>query len=143
MADFKKLRGRSIGELFSRSGQAVSAYGETIGLGPRLPNDEEFKRLVDASQFGRSPIIAESLWQKFYQNADERFFRSFVGDTAGAYRKNVGDITCRHFVEKAELIIAGRFDLLGYKNLYVGTEVDWHLEPVSGLPFAGEALERV
>ncbi|MBK6751551.1 MAG: alginate lyase family protein [Acidobacteria bacterium] len=128
----KKIRGRSIGELFSRSGQAFAAYGETIGIGSKLPSDEEFKRLVDSSQFGRSPIIAESLWQKFYKNADERFFKSFVGDTAGAYRECVGEKTCKYFVEKAELIIAGRFDLLGYKNLYVGTEVDWHLEPVSG-----------
>ena len=132
-SEIRKLRGRSIGELFSRSGQAVSAYGETIGLGPRLPSDDEFKRLVDASQFGRSPIIAESLWQKFYKNADVRFFRSFVGDTAGAFRKNAGDKACKHFIDRAELIVVGRFDLLGYKNLYVGTEVDWHLEPVSGL----------
>lgn len=132
LTDIRKLRGRSIGELFSRSGQAVSAYSETIGLGPHLPSDEEFKRLVDVSQFGRSPIIAESIWQKFYKNADERFFRSFAGDTAGSFRKYAGDKTCEHFVEKAELITVGRFDLLGYKNLYVGTEVDWHLEPVSG-----------
>jgi len=131
-AKIKKIRGRSIGELFSRSGQAVSAYSETIGFGTKLPTDEEFKRLVDASQFGRSPIIAESLWQKFYKNADERFFKSFVGDTAAAYRKNAGEAACKHFIDKAELIIAGRFDLLGYKNLYIGTEVDWHLEPVSG-----------
>lgn len=131
-SDIKKLRGRSIGELFSRSGQAVSAYSETIGLGPHLPTDDEFKRLIDASQFGRSPIIAESIWQKFYNNADKRFFSSFVGDTAAAFRKYAGNKACDHFVEKAELIIAGRFDLLGYINLYVGTEVDWHLEPVSG-----------
>jgi len=131
-AKIKKIRGRSIGELFSRSGQAVSAYGETMGIGTKLPSDDEFKRLVDATQFGRSPIIAESLWQKFYKNADERFFKSFVGDTAADFRANVGDKTCDHFINKAELIIAGRFDLLGYKNLYVGTEVDWHLEPVSG-----------
>ncbi len=131
-AKIKKIRGRSIGELFSRSGQAFSAYGETIGIGTKLPSDEEFKRLVDASQFGRSPIIAESLWQKFYKNADERFFKSFVGNTAAEYRKSVGEKTCKHFIDKAELIITGRFDLLGYKNLYVGTEVDWHLEPISG-----------
>lgn len=132
LAKFKKIRGRSFGELFSRSGQAVSAYSETIGLGPHLPTDDEFKRLVDASQFGRSPIIAESLWQKFYNNADQRFFRSFVGISAENLRTILREDTCRYFTDKAELIIAGRFDLLGYKNLYVGTEVDWHLEPISG-----------
>lgn len=129
----KKIRGRSVSELWSRSGQAVSVYREQIGLGPKLPTDEEFKKLVDAGQFGRSPIIAESLWQKFYKNADEHFFRSFVGDTAKNFRGVVGSESCDVFVSKAELLVDGRFDLLAFKNLFVGTEVDWHLEPISGI----------
>jgi len=128
----KKIRGRSLNELLSRGGQAVSAYSEQIGFGACVPTDEEFRRHIDAPQFGTSPIIAESLWQKFYKNADERFFRSFVGDTAEGYREMIGGETGNDFIRKAELIIEGRFDLLGYKNVYVGTEVDWHLEPVSG-----------
>ena len=128
----KKIRGRSLNELFSRGGQAVSAYSEKIGLGGGIPSDDEFKRFVDTRYFGKSPIIAESLWQKFYKNADERFFKSFVGNTADEYRATVGEKTCKQFIDHAELIIAGRFNLLAYKNLFVGTEVDWHLEPVSG-----------
>lgn len=128
----RKIRGRSVGELISRGGQAVSAYSDQIGLGTKLPTDDEFKKLVDAAQFGRSPIIGESLWQKFYKNADDQFFRSFVGDTAANFRSAVGESVCAKFVAKAELIAEGRIDLLAYKDLFVGTEVDWHLEPVSG-----------
>ena len=46
-AKIKKIRGRSIGELFSRSGQAVSAYSETIGFGTKLPTDEESVDMVE------------------------------------------------------------------------------------------------
>ena len=35
-------------------------------------------------------------------------------------------------IEKAEKIVAGKFDLLGYENLDFGAEIDWHLEPLSG-----------
>ena len=133
LEQIKKIRGRSVGELLSRGGQAVSVYRDQIGFGPKLPTDGEFKKSVDAEQFGRSPIIAESLWQKFYKNADEHFFRSFVGDTAANFRSIAGSEICDTFISKAELICDGRFDLLAFKNLFVGTEVDWHLEPVSGI----------
>ena len=133
LEQIKKIRGRSVSELWSRGGQAVSVYREQIGFGPKLPTDEEFKKSVDAEQFGRSPIIAESVWQKFYKNADEHFFRSFIGDTASNFRALAGTELCNSFTSKAELICDGRFDLLAFKNLFVGTEVDWHLEPVSGI----------
>lgn len=128
----RKMRGRSVSELLARGGQAVSAYSDQIGLGSKLPTDAEFKKLVDQTQFGRSPIIGESLWQKFFKNADEQFFRSFVGETAANFRAAVGEDVCAKFIAKAELISEGRIDLLAYKDLFVGTEVDWHLEPVSG-----------
>ena len=35
-------------------------------------------------------------------------------------------------VSSADSICAGRFDLLGYRGLYFGDPVDWHLDPVSG-----------
>lgn len=35
-------------------------------------------------------------------------------------------------VKRAKSIVAGRFDLLGFKDLGFGEPIDWHLEPVSG-----------
>ncbi len=40
---------------------------------------------------------------------------------------------CEVIVERAEKICAGRFDLLGYESLSFGDDIDWHLDPVSGI----------
>jgi hypothetical protein len=36
----------------------------------------------------------------------------------------------RVLIDAADRICAGRFDLLGYENLWFGAEPDWHLDPV-------------
>lgn len=129
-----KIRGKSLDELLTRGGQAFSAYREQKGRGEGLPSDADLERLIDKSQFGTSPIIAESLWQKFYENSDERFFRSFKSpaDSIAAFRESFGDSSAKNFVDAAEQIVEGRIDVLGLRNLYVGTEIDWHREPISG-----------
>jgi len=130
----KKMRGRTWDELRTRSEQAFSAYGEKLGLGDRVPSDEEFERLIDRDVFGSGPIIAERLFQEFYKSADDNFFPTFTHpiDSAAAFRSTFGDQACEHFINAADLIIEGRIDLLGLKNLYVGTSIDWHVEPISG-----------
>ena len=35
-------------------------------------------------------------------------------------------------VDRADRIVDGRFDLLGYRDLSCGSPVDWHLDPVTG-----------
>ena len=35
-------------------------------------------------------------------------------------------------VKRAERLVAGYFDLLGFHNLSFGNPIDWHLEPVAG-----------
>lgn len=129
----KKMRGRSVSELLSRGGQAVSAYRDQMGLGERDLSDGEFFKLLDRRRFRDPDAVAERVAKVFFQNADEHFFRSFVGDIGQGFRDAVGNEVCDAFVSRADLLLEGRFDLLGYKNLYVGTEVDWHLEPISGL----------
>ena len=71
----KKIR--SLDEILTRGGQAISVYREQRSGGRGLPTDEEFARLMDPSQFGSAPIIAESLWQKFYKNGEHDFFPTF------------------------------------------------------------------
>ncbi len=126
----KKIR--SWDEIRTRGGQAFSVYREQK-RGLHVPTDEEFINLVDANQFGKAPIIAESLWQKFYKNGEESFFPSFKHPvkTAVQFREIFGEASAHSFIEAAEEIIEGRIDLLGFKNLYVGTEIDWHREPLS------------
>ncbi len=128
---FKKIR--SLDEVLTRSGQALSAYREQRRGGCQLPSDAEFIRLIDASQFGDGPIIAESLWQKFYRNSGEKFFITFKdpSEAANAFKTIFGGERCDQLIANAQKIVDGRIDLLGYKNLYVGEEIDWHREPVS------------
>lgn len=127
----KKIR--SLDEIITRGGQAISVYREQRRGGRDVPTDDEFVRLIDAGQFGTAPVIAESLWQKFYKNGRARFFPVFRqgGESAKAFREIFGDAPANRFIKAAENIVDGRIDLLGLKNLYVGTEIDWHREPLS------------
>jgi len=131
----KIKRIRSLDEILTRGGQAVSAYREQR-LGSRaLPTDEEMVELIDEKQFGTSPIIAESLWQKFFKNGEERFFPSFrnQAESVSAFKHSFDSHTSDHFIACAEKILKGRINLLGFTNLYVGTDIDWHREPLSGM----------
>jgi hypothetical protein len=128
---FKKIR--SLDEFLTRGGQAISAYREQRRGGGSVPTDEEFAQFIDREVFGTAPVIAESLWQRFFKNGQERFFPAFrhPQETPAAFRQFYGDAVADRFVADAERIIAGRVDLMGLSNLYVGTDIDWHREPVS------------
>lgn len=130
----KKIKGKSWEELRARGGQAFAVYSEQFGLSGKMPTDTEFAQLIDKSYFGKSPIIAEGLWVKFFKNGDTRFFPSFSRrkETVESFRNLFGEKNERWFIDKASKIVDGRFDLLGYQNLDLGSEIDWHLEPVSG-----------
>ncbi len=130
----KKLRGRSWEELRTRGGQAVSVYSEQIGLTGKLPSDAEFYSLLDKNYFGEQKITAEVLFNKFYENSLTSFFPPFAEKekTIELYRRFFGKKSARYFIEKAERIVEGNFDLLGYSDLDFGAAVDWHFEPVSG-----------
>jgi len=123
---------RSLDEIITRGGQAISAYRDQRG-GIAVPSNEGFTKLIDESQFGSAPIIAESLWQMFFKNGSERFFPSFQDRAVSvpAFRATFDDATADRFIAAADSIAEGRIDLLGLKGLYVGTDIDWLREPLS------------
>ncbi|MEJ7623923.1 MAG: alginate lyase family protein [Pyrinomonadaceae bacterium] len=129
----KKLR--SLDEILTRGGQAISVYREQRRGRLSEPTNEEFAALVDADQFGSSPIIAESLWQKFFENGEERFFPSLrlQEKSVEVFRDTFGAERVDEIIACASRIVDGRIDLLGFTNLYVGTDIDWHREPISGM----------
>lgn len=131
MDKLKKIR--SLDEVLTRGGQAISAFREQRSGGSRVPTDEEFFRLFDPSHFGRTPIIAETIWQKFYANGAEHFFRSFTDpeDSVRSFGQRFGDAATANVIAQAESIVDGRIDLMGLKSVFVGRDVDWHLEPLS------------
>jgi len=125
----KKLR--SFDEVLARGGQALSAYREQRRGGEPIPTDEQFAALL---KNGVSDG-AEELWQRFFRNGADRFFPSFRpgSDAASVFKDTFGPARARVFVDAAERIVEGRIDLLGLKNLYVGTDIDWHREPLSSM----------
>ena len=134
LENLKKLKGSSWQEIKTRGSQAVYGYIDQIGLTGKLPTDEEFLKLLDKSAFSTKTISAETLFEKFYENSLVSFFSSFTEKekTLELFRQHFGEKSARYFIEKADEIIKGRFDLLGFINLDFGAEVDWHFEPVSG-----------
>ncbi len=126
----KKLR--SWDEIKTRGGQALSVYREQK-KGSSVPTDDELLVLIDSTSFGKAPIIAESLWQKFYTHGETVFFQSLKKPHLAAkhYRRLFGEQRAQETIVSAECILEGKIDLLGCSGLYIGATVDWHLEPLS------------
>lgn len=124
---------RSLEEALTRGNQALSVFREQRRT-PTVPTDEELFRLIDVSQFGEAPVIAETIWQRFFQNSDKHFFSSFRNPKRSAikFRELFGEERVSQIVNSAHRIANGRIDLLGLTNLYIGFDVDWHREPLSG-----------
>ncbi|MDQ4120852.1 MAG: heparinase II/III family protein [Acidobacteriota bacterium] len=130
----KKLRGRSFDEIRQRGEQALSAYGEQLGFIGNLPSDEEFSKLLDAELFGTTTPRAEQLLESFGSWRGAQFFPAFEDreTSVSAFRENFGDEAARQIIARADRVLQGKFDLLGFSNLDFGLPVDWHLEPISG-----------
>ncbi len=129
----KKIKSRSWSELRMRGGQAISIYAEKVGLRGSLPTDEEFLTLIDSEKLGQDGTLAEKLKETFFENAEYSFFPSFREDENifGVFHEKFGGSSTKSILEKADNFIEGRFDILGYKNLEFGVDVDWHFEPIS------------
>jgi hypothetical protein len=126
----RKLKGRSWSELRTRGEQVLAGYTEQIGLGEKALSDNDLRSLLNKSLFGTKKPTAEDISKEFYKTAQTSFFPSFAGKkkTLTAFRETADN----SIIEKANRIVDGRFDLLGYENLDLGAAVDWHYEPVSG-----------
>ncbi len=127
----KKIR--SLDEVLTRGGQALSAYRDRLKGAAELPADDDFVRSIKNKFFGKTPIIAETIWQKFYKNGETAFFHSFENreKSLAIFRQTFGEASVNYFIDAAESIVVGRIDVLGFKNIYIGTDVDWHREPLS------------
>ena len=113
----QKLKNASLHELRVRAAQQISAFSERRGWSSliKLPSDESFSSLTAASR------------------SEPRFFAGFQSPekTARTFKSRWPE-SARKLIEKADRIVAGKFDLLGFKDLSFGDPIDWHFEPVSG-----------
>lgn len=60
------------------------------------------------------------------------FFAGAAGDAAPEYFATRLRPARERVLAAADALCAGRFDLLGYRELVPGTPIDWHRDPVSG-----------
>lgn len=130
----KKLKGRSWSELRTRGSQAFSVYTEKMGLTGALPSESEMWQLFEKNYFKERGVSLNSLLANFRDKNAHSFFPSLIHreESAKAFRRIFGATEIDNTIERAEKILDGKFDLLGYKNLYLGKSPDWHYEPISG-----------
>jgi hypothetical protein len=130
----KKLKERTWTEIRARGEQAFSVYTEQLGFGGKLPTDAELEQLLNTTVFGQDRITPEILRDRFFEISAETFFPSFrnTRETTEIFRQKFKGEPIANVLEKAEKIIDGKFDLLGFSNLDFGNlPVDWHFEPIS------------
>lgn len=113
--NLRRLKNVSVNELRVRVAQKASAFSERRGWSPLLkfPNDNGHATLD-------------------HFRTRSAFFASFQSPetTVAAFKARFPE-TAQRLVEKADRIVEGRFDLLGYKDLSFGNPIDWHFEPIS------------
>jgi hypothetical protein len=102
----ERLRQMSLGELALRGRQEASKWLDRMGAEPRPPRAPRAPAL-SGRLLALDPAVPALVAQRWPESA------------AAA-------------VAAADRVLAGRFDLLGYRGLSFGDPVDWHLEPVAG-----------
>lgn len=61
-----------------------------------------------------------------------RFFEGAMSDETPKLLAEQMPEICNEVMATAEAVCQRRFDLLGYRGLFFGNPIDWHLDPVSG-----------
>src|SRR5215212_4859947 len=114
----KKLKGLKMDEISVRVAQQVAILSERSGWSryATLPTDEQLVSLYDSGRDSRSA-----------------FFASFESkeQTTAEFRRRWPEAQ-KAIVEAADRVAEGTFSLLGLRELKLGQEIDWHLEPLSG-----------
>ena len=130
-----KLRQVGFDELRVRSSQALAAFAERQNLSRRakLISDEALLRLFETSQFPQGLRSTSDLHSHFRERTSPKPFASFAERraTIDELRRRWPDAE-KEIRERADRLVAGHFDLLGFSNLNFGNPIDWHLEPVAG-----------
>ena len=142
IAQLKKLRSRSFREVHERGRQELRKLGERLfGSGAGEISDGVFLRGIrtssrNGSGEGTAALIAARIRAGV---VEENGLNQGPFLPSLARRAEIVDLMeCRfpaergEVIERAERAIAGRFDLLGLRDVSFGDPIDWHLEPVSG-----------
>ncbi|HMU33898.1 MAG TPA: alginate lyase family protein [Pyrinomonadaceae bacterium] len=128
----KKIRQIGFDELRTRGTQFVSAYRDRL-TGVEAPDRTELLNLFDADIRLDVRSSADSIRQLFFENSRERFYTSMREDISETFPRSCGSAEREHLIRAADAICDGRIELLGFGRVDVGTDIDWHREPISGM----------
>jgi glycosyltransferase involved in cell wall biosynthesis len=119
-------------ELRERLSQAEARDSERFGLSllTKLPSDRSLlKKFVRSIELEST----EDLIKYFRNRTQPDFFSTFAkpGLSVSEFRRRFPEAESK-IIAEAQAIVAGKFDLLGFKGLSFGEPINWHLDPVSG-----------
>lgn len=120
-------RGRSHDELRVRATQACCALRDRAGVLRRgEPRADEM--------FTNGHTASDGLLDRFRAREEALLSPAFANRarTASELHHRFAGTTGPELIAHADRIVAGRFDLLGFRDLSFGSPIDWHLDPVSG-----------
>lgn len=117
-------------EIGVRVAQQVAILSERGGWSKQasLPSDEQLLSLLDPGFKSGSDFL-----EKLRRRTEPRFFSAFdlKASTLSEFRRRWPEVEPQ-IVKAADQIAEGTFNLLGLRELKLGSQIDWHLEPLSG-----------
>ncbi|HEY8187910.1 MAG TPA: heparinase II/III family protein [Pyrinomonadaceae bacterium] len=130
-----RLRRMTLAELRVRSSQAILAFLERRGWSSltKLPSARGLRTLLDSSVVAGEDQTAREVLEQCRARSKQGLLAAFSEPDA-----TVSELRSRwpeaeqQIVAQADRIIAGSFDLLGFRDLNFGDPINWHFEPVSG-----------
>ena len=143
IAQVKKLRGKSLRELRSRSKQELAKLSERVLRSgtTEMSDSALLARINPAARNGSAEATAQLILESIRGGLGSGV-RDVTRPTIFphlARRSEIIEIMERRFqrerealLKRAERAIDGRFDLLGFNNISFGPVIDWRLEPTSG-----------
>jgi hypothetical protein len=136
----EELRFRFMTELRKAQGRVRSAAFTPAWRREKLAALLE-PRVTGATEW---PVIRQGLADGEFQSAHRAFARHFsarasafplnardVPDVAAAIARDIPGAH-EHAMARGERVLAGSYDLLGYRGLELGAALDWHRDPVHG-----------
>ncbi|HKR61721.1 MAG TPA: alginate lyase family protein [Pyrinomonadaceae bacterium] len=133
---WQKVRGRSFDEWRVRGLQLLNARAERYGVSNlnRVPTDAKFSSLLRSAP-AATPTFPDRLLEDFRSRSSPAFFSTFRNpeESKRTLRQRFAARNEALLLERASRILAGRFDLLGLKDLNFRQPIDWHLEPLAGI----------
>ena len=135
MPNWKKIKELRFDELRVRSSQKLAALAERRGWSAltKLPSEAELLAMLNAASIGPELRSAQDFFEHFGSRKTPKFFAGFdAKDVTVEQLRTKWPQAEQEILEKANRIVEGQFDLLGFRGLNFDQPIDWHLEPTSG-----------